>query len=109
MPGPLGQDALRVLRTKPVVQKPIVVKVFLRPICSLSDVVRRTYPERIRAAVRIVTKSPGGDPVIDLGKMLKNNFADIAWMSAGPMFSGRGGGGGGVNPALLRLVWSLQR
>ena len=50
---------------------------------TVSDVVRRTYPERIRVAVPIVTKSPGGDPVIDLGPMLKSNFADIAWMSSG--------------------------
>ncbi|MBN2560796.1 MAG: zinc-dependent metalloprotease [Phycisphaerae bacterium] len=49
---------------------------------TISDVVRRTYPERIRAAVPIVTKSAGGDPVIDLGPMLKSNFADIAWISA---------------------------
>lgn len=74
---------------------------------TVSDVVRRTYPERIRAAVRIVTKSSGGDPVIDLGKMLKSNFADIAWMSAVPMFSGRGGGGGGVNPALSK--WTKKK
>jgi hypothetical protein len=50
---------------------------------TISDVVRRTYPERIRTAVPVVTKSPGGDPVIDLGAMLKGNFADIAWTTFG--------------------------
>ena len=69
---------------------------------TVSDVVRRTYPERIRTAVSIVTKTPSGDPVIDLGRMLKGNFADIAWMSAGPMFGMPGGGGGGVNSQLSR-------
>ena len=51
--------------------------------CTISDVVRRTYPERIRTAIRIVTKSPGGDPVIDLGTLLKSNLADLAWTSPG--------------------------
>jgi len=46
---------------------------------TVSDVVRRTYPDRIRAMVPIVTKSPGGDPVIELGPLLKSDFADIGW------------------------------
>ncbi|MFQ5589705.1 MAG: zinc-dependent metalloprotease [Phycisphaerae bacterium] len=54
---------------------------------TVSDVVRRTYPERLRTAVSLVTKSPAGDPLIDLGVMLKGNFADIAWTTFG-----RGGG-----------------
>jgi len=49
---------------------------------TVSDVVKRTYPERIRAAVPLVTRSPAGDPVIDLGALLKSDFADIAWMSS---------------------------
>ncbi len=73
---------------------------------TVSDAVRRTYPERIRAAVPIVTKAPSGDPVIDLGKMLKSNFADIAWMSAGPFGSSRGGGGG-VNKSLS--TWTKKK
>ena len=50
---------------------------------EIADVVRRTYPDKIRVAVPIVTKSPGGDPVIDFGSLLKSSFADIGWMSFG--------------------------
>ncbi len=71
---------------------------------TVNDVVRRTYPERIRVAVPIVTKSPQGDPVIDLGRMLKSNFADIAWMSAGPMGFSRSGG---VNAGLSQ--WTKKK
>lgn len=71
---------------------------------TVSDVVRRTYPDRIRVAVPIVTKSPGGDPLIDLGKMLKSNFADIGWMSAG-MFPGMRGGA--INPSLSK--WTKKK
>lgn len=74
---------------------------------TVSDVVRRTYPERIRTSVRIVTKSPSGDPVIDLGAMLKSNFADIAWMSRGGPFGARGARGGGVNAALSQ--WTKKK
>jgi len=68
---------------------------------TVSDVVRRTYPDRIRASTPILTKSAGGDPVIDLGALLKSNLADISWMSywdneESPM----GRMGGGVNPTL---------
>ncbi len=73
---------------------------------TVSDVVRRTYPDRIRAAVPIVTKTSSGDPVIDLGVMLKGNFADIAWMSAmddGPMSMMRGG----VNSQLSK--WTKRK
>ncbi len=66
---------------------------------TVSDVVLRTYPERIRTAVRIVTKSPGGDPLIDLGAMLKGNFADIAWMTFGQ--------GGGINASLSK--WTKKK
>jgi len=71
---------------------------------TVSDVVRRTYPDRIRVAVPIVTKSPSGDPLIDLGKMLKSNFADISWMSAG-MFPGMRGGA--INPSLSK--WTKKK
>ncbi len=50
---------------------------------EVADVVRRTYPDAIRAAVPLVTKSPGGDPVIDFGNLLKSAFADIGWMTWG--------------------------
>lgn len=72
---------------------------------TVSDVVRRTYPDRIRAAIPIVTKGPNGDPVIDLGVLLKGNFADIAWMSegGGPMGMMRGG----VNPQLSK--WTKKK
>lgn len=71
---------------------------------TVSDVVRRTYPDRIRVAVPIVTKSPGGDPLIDLGGMLKSNFADIAWMSFMRL---PGMGGGGINPTLSK--WTKKK
>ena len=66
---------------------------------TVSDVVRRTYPDRIRKAVPIVTKSSGGDPLIDLGPMLKSDFADIGWM----MF----GGGGMINSSLSK--WTKKK
>ncbi len=69
---------------------------------TVSDVVRRTYPDRIRVAVPIVTKAPQGDPVIDLEGMLKSNFADIAWMAAMPF--GGGPGGGSVNASLSKWI-----
>ncbi|MEE8147967.1 MAG: zinc-dependent metalloprotease, partial [Longimicrobiales bacterium] len=70
---------------------------------TVEDVVRRTYPDRIRTAVPLVTKAPNGDPVIDLGRMLKSDFADIAWMS----FFGGGMPTGGINPALSK--WTTKK
>ena len=67
---------------------------------TVSDVVKRTYPDRIRAAVAIVTKTSSGDPVIDLGRLLKSNFINIGWMSGGMGPFGGGGGGGSINRAL---------
>jgi Met-zincin/Domain of unknown function (DUF5117) len=66
---------------------------------TVSDVVSRTYPERIRVACPIVTKSSSGDPVIDLGPLLKSDFAGIAWMSFGR--------GGGVNASLSK--WTKRK
>ncbi len=43
----------------------------------VSDVVARTYNERYLAAVPIVTMTPAGDPVIDLGSLLKTNLAGV--------------------------------
>ncbi|MCG3131748.1 MAG: hypothetical protein FLDDKLPJ_02553 [Phycisphaerae bacterium] len=74
---------------------------------EVDDVVARTYPERIRVAVPIVTKSPGGDPVIDLGDLLKSEFADIGWLTGGFGPFGGFGGGGGINPALSK--WSKKK
>ncbi len=65
---------------------------------EVADVVRRTYPDRIRTAVPLVTKAPNGDPVIDLGPMLKSSFANIGWTS---LFDGRFRGGG-INRSLSR-------
>ncbi|MCK6484840.1 MAG: zinc-dependent metalloprotease [Phycisphaerae bacterium] len=72
---------------------------------TVADVVQRTYPERIRTAQPLVTRTANGDPVIDLGAMLKSNFADISWMSFMP---GMGFGmGGGVNPSLSK--WTKKK
>ncbi len=72
---------------------------------TVTDVVRRTYPDRIRVAVPIVTKSAGGDPVIDLGALLKSEFANIGWMSFSP--TGFMLGGGGINAALSK--WTTRK
>lgn len=68
---------------------------------TISDVVRRSHPDRIRAAVPIVTKSPGGDPVIDLGPLLKGSLVHIGAMF--DPFSSRMSGGG-VNPSLSKWL-----
>ncbi|MBW7906884.1 MAG: zinc-dependent metalloprotease [Phycisphaerae bacterium] len=64
----------------------------LNPGDDVSDAVRRTYPERILATCPLVTKAPSGDPVIDLGPLLKSEFADVGWT---------GGGGGDLMDMLL--------
>jgi hypothetical protein len=69
---------------------------------TISDVVRRTHPDRIHAAIPIVTKSPGGDPVIDLGPLLKSDFADISWMM--DSYSGLQQARGAINSALSKWV-----
>jgi len=74
---------------------------------EVADVVRRTYPERIRVAVPIVTKSPGGDPVIDLGALLKSEFADIGWLTSMASFFGQSSAGGGINSALSE--WTKKK
>ena len=63
---------------------------------EVADVVRRTHPDRIRVAVPIGTKSPGEDPGIDRGQLLKGSFANIGWMSWGM--------GGGINSSLSRWL-----
>ncbi|RMF75339.1 MAG: DUF5117 domain-containing protein, partial [Planctomycetota bacterium] len=54
----------------------------------VTDAVRRTYNPRYLATTRIVTMTPGGDVVIDLGSLLKSNLADVQFM------------GGSVQPQL---------
>lgn len=56
----------------------------------VSDVVERTYTHRFLASVPIVAMSPAGDPVIDLGQLLKSNIVDVTFM------------GGGVRPELSK-------
>jgi len=74
---------------------------------EVADVVRRTYPDRIRVAVPIVTKAPGGDPVIDFGSLLKSSFADIGWMTQMGSFFGQAMMGGGINSALSE--WTKKK
>lgn len=44
---------------------------------TVADVIKRTYGESYLASVPIVTLAPGGDPVIDLGALLKSDIAGI--------------------------------
>lgn len=70
---------------------------------TISDIVKRTYSDRIRAAVPIVTRSPAGDPVIDLGPLLKGGLANIGYV-----FSSFGSRmGGGVNASLSK--WTKKK
>ena len=69
---------------------------------TVSDAVKRTHPDKILAAVPIVTKN-GSDPVIDLGPLLKSEFANISWTSWYDEMLG-GSGGGGIDPTLSRWV-----
>lgn len=43
----------------------------------VGDVVKRTYNERYLAALPIVAMTPGGDPLIDFGALLKSNLAEV--------------------------------
>jgi hypothetical protein len=72
---------------------------------TVSDVVRRTHPDKILAALPIVTKSPSGDPMIDLGPLLKSNFADIGWTAEDR--NGRQSGGGAINAGLSK--WAKKK
>jgi hypothetical protein len=73
---------------------------------EVGDVVSRTYPDRIRVAVPLVTKAPGGDPVIDLGALLKSDFADIGWMSTLGSFFGVSSGAGRIDSKLSK--WARE-
>lgn len=44
---------------------------------TVGDVIKRTYNERYLAAVPILAMTPGGDPVIDFGQLLKSNLAEV--------------------------------
>lgn len=74
---------------------------------EVADVVSRTYPERIRIAVPLVTKAPNGDPVIDLGELLKSDFADIGWTVAEANTFGMGPMPARVNPQLSK--WTVVK
>ena len=62
----------------------------------VTDAVRRTYNRRWLAATPILCLGPGGEPVIDLGALLKSDLADVAWMG------GFTGAGSSVMPELSR-------
>lgn len=49
----------------------------------VTDVVERTYNDRYIASVPIVSMTPGGDPVIDLGALLKSDLANVSFMGGG--------------------------
>ncbi|UCG15688.1 MAG: zinc-dependent metalloprotease [Phycisphaerales bacterium] len=51
---------------------------------GLGDVIRRTYTDRIVLATPIVSKK-NGDPVIDLDKIFKQDFGDVARVLGGTM------------------------
>ena len=74
---------------------------------EVASVVNRTYPDRILAAVPVLARTEAGNPVFDLGGLLKSNFADIAWMSM--VYSPYLGmtGGGGITPALS--TWEKKK
>ena len=46
----------------------------------VTDAVKRTYNPRYLASAKILTMTPGGDVVIDLGGLLKSNLADVQFM-----------------------------
>jgi len=50
----------------------------------VNDVVQRTHPAHIRASVPVVTRKEA-DLIIELGNLLKSNFADIGWMASSGM------------------------
>ena len=58
-----------------------------------SEVIARTYPQQILVAMPIVTMSPTGDPVVDLGQFLTGPTVSLPGSG---MFSGRGGGFGAM-------------
>jgi hypothetical protein len=62
---------------------------------ELKQVVNATYPDRLISRVRILTKTGGGDPVIDLKGMLQNypftSFGGASFSMFGPYFGGGGG------------------
>ena len=46
----------------------------------VADVIKRTYNDRYIASVPIVSMTGGGDPLIDLGALLKSDLADVAFI-----------------------------
>jgi predicted Zn-dependent protease len=49
----------------------------------VTDVIERTYNDRYIASVPIVSMTNAGEPVIDLGALLKTNLADVSFMGGG--------------------------
>ena len=49
----------------------------------VNDVVKRTYNERYIATAPIVAMTKSGDPLIDLGKLLKSDIANVSFMARG--------------------------
>ena len=66
---------------------------------AVRDVVERTYPDRIRATLPILTRK-GLDPIVELGPLLKSDFSNIGWISAGTR-------GSGVNAKLSK--WTKKK
>ena len=67
---------------------------------AVRDVVERTYPDRIRATLPILTRK-GLDPIVDLGPLLKSDFANVgSWVSFGSR-------GGGINTKLSK--WTKKK
>ncbi len=50
---------------------------------TLEDVIGRTYTDRIIMALDIKTEAPGGDPVIDLGDLMKTDMVGLGRMYGG--------------------------
>ncbi len=44
---------------------------------TLEDVIGRTYTDRILKGIKVKTEAPGGDPVIDLGDLLKSDIIGL--------------------------------
>jgi hypothetical protein len=47
------------------------------PVNPVTEMVQKTYNSRILATASVLTFTPGGDPIIDLGSLLKSNLAGL--------------------------------
>jgi len=64
----------------------------------VSDAVRRTYNETYLAAVPILSLTPGGDVLFDLGALLKSDVAGVSFIAGGGGFAALGG----APPGMIR-------